>query len=175
MSCYKYQNNDNISKLSISSSSISNLPNSTNNEKQNLDSQYKSLTQTLDDLRTKVENITQKLNEDSKEKSTFESFDFIEKLWNECTNKSKKIFEITLDFNLDKMIESLIKALANPEGSNQLNEEWKDWHDFEVPEEIYDKEFSLVNIPYLAMYMLDIFKSKQTKFIKNVEKILKVH
>ena len=72
------------------------------------------------------------------------------------------------------MIESLIKVLANPEGYNQLNEEWKDWHDFEVPEEIYDKEFSLVNIPYLAMYMLDIFKSKQTKFIKNVEKTLKV-
>ena len=80
MSCYQYQNNDNISKLSISSSSISNLPISTNNEKHNLESQYKSLTQTLDDLRTKVENITQKLNEDSKKKSKFESFDFIEKL-----------------------------------------------------------------------------------------------
>ena len=75
---------------------------------------------------------------------------------------------------LDKTIESLIKVLVNPKVYNQLKEELKDWNHFEVPEEIYDQEFSLVNIPYLAIYLLDIFKSKQTKFIKNVEKTLKV-
>ena len=125
-------------------------------------------------MRTKVENITQKLNEDSKENSKFESFAFIKEFWNECTNNCKEIFEITFDLFLDKTIESLVKVLENSEGRNQLNEESKDWHYFEVPEEIYDKEFSLVNIPYLTVYLLDNFNSNQREFIKNVEKTLKV-
>ena len=54
-------------------------------------------------------------------------------------------------------------------------EEAKDWHHFEVPEEIYDQQFSLVNIPYLANYLLGNFNSKQREFITNVEKTLKVH
>ena len=64
--------------------------------------------------------------------------------------------------------------MINPEGYYQLREESKDWHHFEVPEEIYDQQFSLVNIPYQANHLLDIFNSKQREFITNVEKTLKV-
>ena len=174
MTYFQNQNDDNISNSSISSS-ISSLSISPNNERPDLESKYKSLNKTLNDLRTKVENITQKPNEDSKENSKFDSFAFIKEFWNECTNKSKEIFAITFDLFLDKTIESLVKVLINPKVDNQLREEWKDWHHFEIPEEIYDNEFSLVNIPYLAMYLLDIFKSKQKIFIENVEKTLKVH
>ena len=173
MTCYHNQNNDTISISSISSS-ISSQSIFPNNERPDLESKYKSLNKTLLNLKTKAENIIQKPNEDLKENSKFESFAFIKEFWNECTNKSKVIFEITYDLFLDKTIESLFKVLINPEGNNQLREEWKDWHHFGVPEEIYDKEFSLVNIPYLAMHLIDIFKSKQREFIGNVEKTLKV-
>ena len=173
MTCYQNQNADSISTFSISSS----ISCSTNQNKEmpDIELKYESLIKTLNDLKIEVENITKKSNEDSKEKSKFESPSYIKKLWNECTNKSKEIVAITFDLLLDKTIESLIKVLVNPKVNNQSREEWKDWHHFEVPEDIYNKEFSLVNIPYLANHLLDIFKSKQTKFIENVERTLKVH
>ena len=88
---------------------------------------------------------------------------------------SKEIFAITYDLYLDKTIEVLIKVLANQINNNQSDEELKDWDHFEVPEEIYDKEFNLINIPYISLDLLDVYKSKQRKFFKNLEKILKVY
>ena len=76
MTCYQNQNDDNISTSSFSSSNSSLLI-SPNNERPDLESKYKSLNKNLNDLRKKVENITKKPNEDSKENSKFDSFDFI--------------------------------------------------------------------------------------------------
>ena len=76
MTCYQSQNNDSIStsSLSFSSSSVSI---SQNNERPDLESKYTNLKITLNELRTKVENITHKANEDSNEISKFDSFAFI--------------------------------------------------------------------------------------------------
>ena len=65
--------------------------------------------------------------------------------------------------------------LIDSKYNNQFKEERKDWNYFEVPEEIYDKEYSLVNMPYLSKYMLETFKSNQRKFFENAEKTLKVY
>ena len=73
MSCYQNQNNDSISTSSISFHLIS-----SKFARPDLDLKYENLNKTLINLRTKVENITQKLNEDSKENDNkFESFSFI--------------------------------------------------------------------------------------------------
>ena len=72
MTCNQNQDNDNFS-----SSSISSLQISQNNHRPNLELKYTNLKNTLNDLRIKVENITQKSNEDSKENTKFDSFTFI--------------------------------------------------------------------------------------------------
>ena len=121
MTCYQSQNNDSIStsSLSFSSSSFSISP---NNESPDLESKYTNLKITLNELRTKVENITHKANEDSNEISKFDSFAFIKEFWNKCIIISKEIFAITFDFLLDKTIELFIKVLINPESYYQLRE-----------------------------------------------------
>ena len=65
--------------------------------------------------------------------------------------------------------------LVNQIDCNQFDEELRDWNHFEVPEEIYDEEFSLINVPYISQNLLSVYKSKQRKFFKNLEKILKVY
>ena len=87
---------------------------------------------------------------------------------------SAEIFAITNDLYLGKTVEVLIKVLVNQIDNNKFDKELKDWNHFEVPEEIYDEEFNLINIPYISQELLDVYKSKQRKFFKNLEKVLKV-
>ena len=164
MSYNQSQNHDNISSASIIS----------NYDKPDLDSKYDNLNKTLKDLRKSVKDITTSSNKDSNEKSNYESLEFIKEVWNKCTAKSAEIFAITNDLYLGKTVEVLIKVLVNQIDNNKFDKELKDWNNFEVPEEIYDEEFNLINIPYVSQDLLDVYKSKQRKFFKNLEKVLKV-
>ena len=145
-----------------------------NDDKSDINSKYKEFIIIIKMLRSEVDIRTTKSNKDLKENSTYESFDFIKKTLDNCTKLNKEIFEIVSNLFLDKTIKSFAKDLVNLKGSHQFKDKRTDWNNFEVPEEIYDEEFTCVNLSYKAINSKNTLNPKNKAITKNIVEELKV-
>ena len=146
-----------------------------NDDKSDINSKYKEFIIIIKMLRSEVDIRTTKSNKDLKENSTYESFDFIKKTLDNCTKLNKEIFEIVSNLFLDKTIKSFAKDLVNLKGSHQFKDKRTDWNNFEVPEEIYDEEFTCVNLSYKAINSKNTLNPKNKAITKNIVEELKVN
>ena len=150
--------------------------------KPQLGSKYEDLVDLLKTFREKVDFITK--NSKSKNSKShgaenknfkYESLNTIKEHWNKCIFLSNEIFLKICESFRDQLIDSLIKTMINTNNKIQMNEEQKDEQYFEVPDEIYDKEYIIVHMPYQTNYMFRTFDTTIKRCFENIEAKDKVY
>ena len=135
------------------------------NKQTKLDKKYDNLKNSLNSIKERVEHIINKFSNKTmmKEKSKYESLSFIQDEWIKWNGICKEIESIISEMIKDKQIDYIIQDLMNKDKFIQFDEEYKAWPYIEVPDEIYDKEYKMIDM-----------QSQSSSLIEKVEKKIKI-
>ena len=121
-------------------------------------------------MKEKIEHIIEKMNINTmvKEANKYESFYFIQDDWKKCIRICSEIELLINEICKDNQTDNLIQTMININKGVQLDEEAKFCPYLEVPDEIYGKEYTLVDVPFQSKYLIELLEEKIRKSFENM-------
>ena len=145
---------------------------------EDLERKFNDIKNIIETMKRKIKSLTQLVNtddkENGKESSKYRSLSFIQ---DDCEKCSKIIHEMLLlifETSLGRQIELLVYVLDNSSRDVELDEESKFNSYIEVPDEIYEKMYKMIDIPLQSRLSMRRFQKKIKKTFKYAEKNQKV-
>ena len=145
---------------------------------EDLESKFEDIKNMIKTMKKKIKSSTTLLNSDDKangkKSSKYRSLSFIQDDSEKCSKLIHEMLLLIYDASLGRQIELLIYVLHNASRDIEFDEESKFNSYPEVPDEIYEKAYKMIDISLQSKHLMEGFMKKIKKSFKYDEKNQKV-